>query len=156
MGSTGLVVLMVVPHEGRYLVVQELDGTYYLPAGKVEPGENLMAAAVRETIEEAGVLVGLRGLLGFDHEWNEVTSRTRLRFVFVGFLGLVNPPKSDPDEHSLRGLWVTKDELRGMPLRHPEVIAWIERYEAARALLPCTAYQPYGTKPAGGGAARVA
>jgi phosphatase NudJ len=146
MGFTGLVVLVVVPHEGRYLVVQERDGTYYLPAGKVEPGENLIEAAVRETAEEAGTLIGLRGLLGFDHEWHEATSRTRLRFVFVGFVGLVNPPKSRPDEHSLGAAWVTKDELRRLPLRHPEVLMWIERCEDARALLPCAAYEPYGTK----------
>jgi phosphatase NudJ len=148
MGSTGLVVLVVVPHEGRYLVVQELDGTDYLPAGRVEPGENLLAAAVRETVEEAGVLVGLRGLLGFDHEWYEATSRTRLRFVFVGHPGVERSPKSRPDEHSLRAAWVTKDELRGMPLRHPEVLTWIERYEAAPALLPCAAYESYGTRSA--------
>ena len=49
MTSTTLVVLAVVAYEGRYLVVEERDGTFYLPAGRVEPGENLMAAAVRET-----------------------------------------------------------------------------------------------------------
>jgi phosphatase NudJ len=144
MASTGLVVLVVVPHDGRYLVVQELDGTYYLPAGKVETGEDLIAAAVRETAEEAGVLIGLRGLLGFDHEWHEASSRTRLRFVFVGYLGAETPPKSRPDKHTLRALWVTKGQLREMPLRHPEVLTWIERYEEARALLPCAAYECYG------------
>jgi 8-oxo-dGTP pyrophosphatase MutT (NUDIX family) len=138
-----LIVLVVVPHEGRYLVVEELDGTFFLPAGKVEPGENLIAAAVRETAEEAGVLIGLRGLLGFDHEWSE--SRVRLRFVFVGYLGLNTPPKRRPDAHSRGAAWVTKDELTRMPLRHREVLHWIERYEAATALLPCAAYEPIGT-----------
>ena len=39
MTSTTLVVLTIVAHEGRYLVVEERDGTFYLPAGRVEPGE---------------------------------------------------------------------------------------------------------------------
>jgi phosphatase NudJ len=142
---TTLVVLVIVPHEGRYLVVQERDGSWYLPAGRVEAGENLMAAAVRETAEEAGVLIGLRGLLGFDHESTE--ERCKMRFAFVGYVGLRMPPKSQPDQHSLGARWVTKAELATLPLRAPEVLTWIERYEAATSLLPCSAYTWFGPAP---------
>jgi phosphatase NudJ len=76
---TTFVVLVVVPHDGRYLVVEERDGTWYLPAGRVEPGESLTAAAIRETAEEAGVTVGLRGLIGFDHLWSD--GRCQMRFA---------------------------------------------------------------------------
>ncbi|MBX3230266.1 MAG: NUDIX domain-containing protein [Labilithrix sp.] len=133
----GSIVLVVVPNEGRYLVVEELDGTWYLPAGKVEPGENLIAAAVRETAEEAGIAIGLRGLLAIEHD------PRRFRFVFVGYPALNVPPKSRPDRHTRGAAWKTRAELAKMPLRHPEVLAWIERYEAATALLPCAAYHPY-------------
>jgi 8-oxo-dGTP pyrophosphatase MutT (NUDIX family) len=139
---TTLVVLVVVPHEGRYLVVQERDGTWYLPAGRVEPGENLMAAAIRETAEEAGVLIGLRGVLGFDHQC--VAGSAKLRFAFVGYLGLATPPKSRADHHSLGARWATSAELAALPLRHPEVLRWIGRYEANDALLPCRAYEWLG------------
>lgn len=134
----GLVVLVVVPQDGRYLVVEEKDGTWYLPAGRVEPGENLIAACVRETAEEAGIMIGLRGILAFEHEVR------RMRFVFVGYLAINTPPKSRPDRHTLSAAWKTKAELQTMPLRHPEVLAWIERYEAGTPLLPCGAYIPYG------------
>jgi len=134
----GLIVLVVVPHEGRYLVVEELDRTWYLPAGKVEPGENLIAAAVRETAEEAGVMIGLSGILAFDHE------PRRMRFVFVGYPALAIQPKSRPDHHTLGAAWKTKAELARLPLRHPEALHWIERYEAAKTLLPCSAYHPHG------------
>jgi phosphatase NudJ len=145
MTPTTLVVLVVVPHEGRYLVVEERDGTFYLPAGRVEPGESLMAAAVRETVEEAGTMIGLRGILGFDHEWSPVAPpRAKLRFVFVGFPALLAPPKTQPDEHSRGARWVRKDELRQMPLRHEEVLDWIDRFERSRALLPCEAYEWLG------------
>ncbi len=135
-----LVVLVVVPHpvDGRYLLVEERDGTFYLPAGRVEPGENLMAAAVRETAEEAGVLIGLRGILGFDHE------PTRMRFCFVGYLGINSEPKKVADHHTRGARWVPKSEMASLPLRHPEVLDWIERAEKATSLLPCNAYQPYG------------
>ena len=142
MTPTWLVALVVVPHEGRYLVVEERDGTFYLPAGKVEPRESLMAAAVRETAEEAGMVIGLRGILGFDHEWFEVPHRMRMRFVFVGYPAVLTSPKRHSDEHSRGAAWVAKEELRRLPLRHPEVLTWIERYEQATTLLPCVAYEP--------------
>ena len=137
-----LIVLVVVPRDGRYLVVEERDGTFFLPAGRVEPGETLLAAAVRETEEEAGVTVLPQAFLGLDQYWT-APSRTALRFAFVArppsAAGAASP-KSIPDHHSRGARWVTKDELRRLPLRHPEVLAWIERYEAGGALLPCAAY----------------
>jgi len=140
MSHTVLIVLVVVPHDGRYLIVEERDGTFFLPAGKVEPGENLIAAAVRETAEEAGVLVGLRGLLGFDHS-QLGDGTTKMRFAFVGYPAL-GAPKRLPDQHSRGAGWFTKLELERLPLRHREVLTWIERYELGTPLLPCTAYQP--------------
>ena len=141
MVPTCLVVLVLVPRDDRYLVVEELDGTFYLPAGKVERGENLIAAAVRETAEEAGVLVGLRGLLGIDHDWGP--GRARLRFCFVGFPALDVEPKHHVDRHSRGAAWRTKAELRTLSLRHPEVLTWIDRLESGCPLLPCAAYEPF-------------
>ncbi len=150
---TALVVLVVVPHQGRFLVVEECDGTFYLPAGKVEPGENLIAAAVRETAEEAGVAIGLRGLLGVDHTW--LDGRAKLRFVFVGYLGIQTPTKSQADHHSRGARWVDKAELETLPLRHREVVTWIERSESGSALLPCASYGWYGPTNANAWSARL-
>lgn len=144
MVPTTLVVLVVVPHPqgGRYLIVEERDGTFYLPAGRVEPGENLVAAAVRETAEEAGIAIGLRGLLGFDHE--ETPGRRKLRFAFVGYVATDAPPKRRPDDHSRGAAWRTKAELATLPLRAPEVLTWIARYESGAPLLPGAAYEWFG------------
>lgn len=144
MVPTTLVVLVVVPHEGRYLIVQERDGTFYLPAGRVEARESLVAAAIRETAEEAGVRIAVRGILAFDHEWR-LEARMRMRFVLVGDVTTLAPTKSRPDEHSRGAAWRTRQELTSLPLRHPEVVKWIDRYERAPSLLPCTAYEAFGT-----------
>ncbi|HEY2509694.1 MAG TPA: NUDIX domain-containing protein [Polyangiaceae bacterium] len=143
MTATTLVVLVVVPHQGRYLIVEERDGSFYLPAGRVEPGESLLDAAVRETAEEAGVAIELRGLLGFEHEWVPLAPpRARLRFAFVGTCTAPDAPlKSAPDHHSRGARWLRKEELAAVRLRNPEVLDWIERYERAEALLPCEAYR---------------
>jgi len=142
MMPTHLIVLAVVPHEDRYLVVEERDGSFYLPAGKVEPGENLMAAVVRETIEEAGVLVGLSGILGFDHE--AIAGRARLRFVFVGYPATTQAPKAFVDPHSRGAHWATRAEIARLRLRHPEVLHWIDLHASRRPLLPCIAYETHG------------
>lgn len=142
MMPTHLIVLAVVVHQDRYLVVEERDGSFYLPAGKVEPGENLMAAVVRETIEEAGVLVGLSGVLGFDHE--AIAGRARLRFVFVGYPATTQAPKAFVDLHSRGAHWATRADIARLRLRHPEVLHWIDLQASGRALLPCIAYETHG------------
>ncbi len=134
-----LIVLVVVPDgEGRYLVVRERDGSHYLPAGKVERGEDLVAAAVRETVEEAGVEVGVRGLLGFDHCW--VGGGGKLRFCFVAD-PLSGAPKTEPDEHTLSAAFRSTQEIARLPLRHHEVLHWISEYERSEALLCRDAYR---------------
>jgi 8-oxo-dGTP pyrophosphatase MutT (NUDIX family) len=48
--------------DGRFLAVHESRGRgWWLPAGFVDPGDDLMSAAIRETKEEAGVDVRLEG-----------------------------------------------------------------------------------------------
>lgn len=156
MTATTLAVLTVVPHAGRYLIVEERDGTFYLPAGRVEPGENLMAAAVRETAEEAGTAIGLRGILGIEHSWVAgAPSRMRFRFVFVGYPAILAPPKSQADEHSRGAHWLRKEELLHLPLRHEETLGWIERFETGQTLLPCAAYDWYGPHDEASWSARV-
>lgn len=132
-------VLAVVPFENKYLVVEERDGTFYLPAGRVEPGENLVAAIVRETIEEAKQLIGVSGLLGIDHDLIG-PDRFRMRFVFVGYRGVMLPTKSEADRHSRGASYKTRAEIASLPLRHAEVIDWIDAYESGRPLMPTKAY----------------
>ena len=63
-----------------------------------------------------------------------------MRFFFVGYQVIASRTKSTPDRHSLGAAFARKDEIAALPLRHPEVLDWIERYERAPALLPCAAY----------------
>jgi len=57
--------VVVVRRADRFLLVRERKHgqTWYLPAGRVEPGETLSAAACRETMQEAGIAITLTGVL---------------------------------------------------------------------------------------------
>ena len=65
-------VFVVVEHEGRVLVVRERKHgqRWYAPAGGLEVGEDVRDAAIRETMEEAGVLVEPTAVLRIETMWS--------------------------------------------------------------------------------------
>jgi 8-oxo-dGTP pyrophosphatase MutT (NUDIX family) len=60
-------VATVVEQEARFLLVEEWADNrlvYNQPAGHLEASESLQQAAIRETLEETGWAVALRGIVG--------------------------------------------------------------------------------------------
>lgn len=120
--------LVVVRKGDKFLLVHETKHgqLWFLPAGRAEAGESLMAAACRETLEESGVPVVLEGILKFQH--TPMHSGARVRALFLAKPADDTPPKSTADEHSLEAQWFTLAEMRQLPLRGPEVhaiCAWV-------------------------------
>ena len=117
-------VMVVVEHEGRFLVVQEHDHSWFLPAGPIEPPEELASAVMREAWQEGGVMVKPVSLLKVEYRWypgeRGLTAwwRYTIRAQPKGAL----EPKRLPDEHSLRASWLTLGEIGGLQLRSPEVL----------------------------------
>jgi phosphatase NudJ len=120
---------VVVRHGDRFLLVQERkhDEAWYLPAGRVEPGESLLEAAARETFEESGVDVRLIGLLRIEHTVRRRSAR--LRVFFLAEPRGDTRTKQEADRESLGAAWVSVEELSRYRLRGPEVAEMI-RYVA--------------------------
>lgn len=117
--------LVVVRRGDAFVLVHErkFGQTFYLPGGRVEPGETLAQGALRETKEEAGLDVVLDGVLRVEHSPSS-DGTARLRVIFLAHPARASAPlKSRPDEHSLGARWVTLQELRSLPLRGDEVAA---------------------------------
>jgi 8-oxo-dGTP diphosphatase len=60
------IAIAVVEHENQFLIGQRppgvpLPGLWEFPGGKVEPGESPADAAIRETLEEAGLRITIEG-----------------------------------------------------------------------------------------------
>ena len=113
--------LIVVRLGRRFLVVQERKHgqLWYLPAGRVEPGESFAQTAIRETMEEAGIPIELEGIIRVEHTPSP-DGHARMRVIFVARPADDTPPKSVADEESLQARWVTLEELEQLPLRGTE------------------------------------
>lgn len=130
-------VLVVVRQGDRFLLVHERKHgqRWYVPAGRVEPGETFAAAALRETAEEAGIPIALEGVLRVEHSPHPDGS-ARLRVVYVARPADQTPPKSLPDEESLGAAWVGLGELDRLPLRGLEVRELLRAVAAGAPVLP--------------------
>jgi phosphatase NudJ len=113
--------LVVVRKGDRFLLIQEskYGEPWYLPGGRVEAGESFTDAAVRETLEEAGIPVRVTGVIRIEH--SPTPAGARMRVLFLAEPTDDTPPKSEPDDESLRASWVALDELDKYRLRGEEV-----------------------------------
>jgi ADP-ribose pyrophosphatase len=117
------VVLIPVEADGRVILVRQYRAaidrfTWEFPAGSVDPGEFVEAAAARECEEEIGLAAGRFEHLG---SWYPVPGYCDEQMIFFK-LSLLRPPdadsphKPDPDE-DIETRTMTIDEARAMASR---------------------------------------
>jgi phosphatase NudJ len=117
---------------------------WYLPAGRAEAGEDLVTTARRETLEEAGIPIVVDGILRVEHS-PLPGGNARLRVVFAARPADDAPPKSIPDDESLRAVWAGMDELSYYPLRGDEVRALCEYAARGGPVYPLSLLQREGS-----------
>ncbi len=132
---------------GRYLMVEEetRDGLRInQPAGHLEPGEGLVDAVIRETLEETAHRFTPVGVLGIYLSRSIKTGRdepaepvTYLRFAVVGHVD-PTPDSRALDEGIVRAVWMTADDVRACRDRHRSamVMRCVDDQMAGRALAP--------------------
>ena len=125
-------VAAVVEQEDRFLLVyEEAEGqrVYNQPAGHLEPGESLIDAAVRETLEETRWRVKPKALIGIDLYLAPANGVTYLRHTFAA-QALNECPEQPLDEGIIEPRWLTREELlaRRAQWRSPLVIKAVDDF----------------------------
>ncbi len=130
-----LTVATVIAQNGRFLMVRETEKTtgrrvINQPAGHVDPGESLAAAALRETLEETGWEVELKGIIGISIYTSPSNGITYYRISFAAdpIRKTDQPLDSDIEE----AVWLSLAELEHAKsqLRSPIVLQVIEDFLA--------------------------
>jgi 8-oxo-dGTP pyrophosphatase MutT (NUDIX family) len=130
--KTHITVAAVVESNGRFLMVKEhASGKLVLnqPAGHLEPGESLVEAVARETLEETAWHFTPELLLGV-YQWQQTgRHRTYLRFAFCGSVS-GHDPQQPLDDGIVEAIWLSREELarRSMQLRSPMVMQCVDDY----------------------------
>ncbi|HYT97336.1 MAG TPA: NUDIX hydrolase [Casimicrobiaceae bacterium] len=129
-------VATIVERDGRFLVVEEQTRSgvrLNQPAGHLEVGESLPAAAIRETLEETGWHVVPTALVGV-YRWQTPDSQS----TFVRFAFAADARRHDParplDDGIVRAMWLTYEDLAAQRPRHrsPLVLRCVDDYRAGR------------------------
>ncbi|HSN38852.1 MAG TPA: NUDIX hydrolase [Burkholderiales bacterium] len=129
-------VAAVVERDGCFLLVEEhtdLGAMFNQPAGHLEPGESLIQAVIRETLEETACAFLPAALLGIYQYHYAPKDTTYLRFAFTG--RITGHDATRPlDEGIIRAAWLTPEEIRGHNTRHrtPLVMRCIDDYLAGK------------------------
>ena len=86
----------------RPTTVRESANPRASPSGHVERGESIVQAAVRETREETGIVLGAASLqhVVSVHQRNPGTADTRIGFAFEPGAWSGEPVIAEPDKHS--------------------------------------------------------
>lgn len=134
MWAPRVTVAAIVEDQGRFLMVEEIiDGKSLLnqPAGHLEPGESLLQAVCRETLEETAWILEPQALVGV-YRWVHPDSNET--FLRSAFCGQARPGPADatldPDIHQVH--WLTPEQIHAWPWRSPLVGRCLQDYLAGR------------------------
>ncbi|KAA8498153.1 8-oxo-dGDP phosphatase NUDT18 [Porphyridium purpureum] len=109
---------------GQFLLVQEYASSgYWLPAGKVNPGEDIQDAAQRITKEQTGMSIEITGILRASYTPQDQIARMRVVYLAKP-TDESQPLKTIPDYNSLGAVWAATADLPDLKLRGSEPRDW--------------------------------
>lgn len=124
-----VVVGVIIKRDGKFLMVQEKKlaayGLWNLPAGRVDKGEKLREAAIREVKEETGYKIKLYDELVVIHDDGD----RAVKHVFVG--KIIGGELRIPKDEIISAKWYTWEEIKKLKnkLRADWVYNVLEKFE---------------------------
>lgn len=137
MAEFHIVAANLIDNEGEYLFVKEgkkeVRGLWNLPAGGVNPDEEIKAAARREAKEETGLEVDIQGLIGVFRDESDRGDATVIIFVFHS-----RPQSYDVETPEggeiLEADFFSRDKFQDIDVRIPFLEESVRRYENGEVL----------------------
>lgn len=126
---------VLIEDNGLFLLIQEAavkwNRSWYLPGGKINIGENIKTGAIRETLEESGLIVELTSL--FNLKYYEGPD-DKMEFYFTAKV-TGGTLKDTANKHSLQANWFTLQEIKFLNLRD-DALQLIESFSNKISTLP--------------------
>lgn len=125
-------VAAICERDGKYLLVKEnVDGriVYNQPAGHLEPGETLLEAVVRETLEETRYRFVPQALQGvYRYCPDAARDDSYLRFLFRGQIG--ERLEGELDQGIIAAEWLSYEAVLACRVQHrsPMVVQCIDDF----------------------------
>jgi ADP-ribose pyrophosphatase YjhB (NUDIX family) len=116
---------------GRIVLVRRKDNDLWaLPGGGMEPGESIEDTAVREVLEETGLVVEVIGLVGVytnpHHVMEYSDGEVRQQFSLC-YSTALKGGKIRIDEESTDIAWVPVEQIQSLPM-HPSMRLRIDHF----------------------------
>ncbi|MFI9576053.1 NUDIX hydrolase [Microbispora rosea] len=113
--------VVVTNDAGDILMIRRSDnGNWAVPGGAIDLGESLPQAAVRETLEETGIVCEITGLVGTYTDPRHVilyTSNGEARQEFsIVLTARAVSGEPTPSSESIEVRWVPRDQVETLPM----------------------------------------
>ncbi|KAN0053155.1 hypothetical protein ACTA71_006679 [Dictyostelium dimigraforme] len=130
-----------------YLLVNEAAGRgYWLPGGKLNVNEALQQCAIRETKEETGIDIELKGILRV--EYSPMPNYSRMRIIFYAEpIDELQQPRLIPNYESMGAIYISLDDLSSFNLRGKEPTIWFNYVDKNKPIHPLSLLALEGSLP---------
>jgi len=132
MWKPDVTVAAICEKQGRFLLVEELSKStqkvvFNQPAGHIEPGETIIQAVIRETLEETCCHFTPQALVGL-YRLEADNGKTYIRYTFCGSVSDEDPDHT-LDSDIIRTHWLDLDTIQASTsLRSHLVLSNIKDY----------------------------
>jgi mutator protein MutT len=111
----------VIVQDGKAVIIRRANdpykGQWSIPGGRVELGESLGAAVVREMREETGLDVDVGPVIEVFERIQRQDDRVRYHFVIVDYLCTCRGGRLCAGDDAVDAVWVTSHELARYDIR---------------------------------------
>jgi len=130
--------------DGKFLMVDEAGGWgWWLPGGRVDPGQTLHFAISEKTRDETGIDINLRGVLKVEFFPNQ-KGHAKFRVIFYATpQNSEQKPKTIPDFESNGACWVSLHQLHHIKLRSSEPAIWFPYVARGGPIYPLDILRDY-------------